>query len=183
MFKLRRGSRARKASEPQVKKLRAMHNYFFTSSRTNVQFRAKYEFLLGLLFYIFLFVSHQWSVGEFFEPLRCNVLSFHTCTGMKHLTSVSIHARTQLPRAAKNVNIPFCATQWSHACVLRDDVWIQSPYSTKHVLCTMTHYSLSEKSFTSVNGCYANVFLSRRALGFASINILIQKFVLWQNWK
>jgi hypothetical protein len=115
MFKLRRGSHARKASEPQVKKLRAMHNYFFfTSSRNDVQFRAKYEFLLGLLFYIFLFVSLLWSVGGFFEPLRCNVLSFHTCVGMKHLTSVAWHSRTN--------KAPTCCRKCKHSLLCVEGV-------------------------------------------------------------
>jgi hypothetical protein len=65
MFKLRMGSHARKGKKNWEHSI----IIFFTSSQNDVQFRAKYEFLLGLLFYIFLFVSHLWSVGEFFEPL------------------------------------------------------------------------------------------------------------------
>ena len=101
--------------------------------------------------------------------------------------SHGIHARTQLPRAAENVNIPFCATQWSLACVLRDVGWIQSPYSTKHVLCTMTHCSLKWEV------CHQYVWSLRKCLSFqqgpgvrlnkypdAKIRFVAKLKIMWQ---
>jgi hypothetical protein len=116
-------------------------------------------------FYLFLFVSQEWSVGEFFEPVPCNVLSFHTCVGMKKdLMSVTWHSRTH--------TLPRCVTKCKHfllydsaeSCTLllleTLSEYRESPNSTKHLLCTMTYYSRSQKSLTRVK-C-----LLRRCISF-----------------